>query len=109
MYPTSDPTPDLTPDPTPSPSPSPSSTGKTKLAKDPRDEEAAKQRERDRNREEGRKKKCVDMDEAELAKDEAVIEEQCPGVMQNFALWQASDGYAMRGRVHLCSFVFVFH
>ena len=49
------------------------------------------------------------MDEAELAKDEAVIEEQCPGVMQNFALWQASDGYAMRGRVHLCSFVFVFH
>ena len=76
---------------------------RAKLDKDPRDEEAAKQRERDRNREEGRKKKCVDMDEAELAKDEAMIEEQCPGVMQNFALWQGSNGHAMKNRLHYSS------
>ena len=43
------------------------------------------------------------MDEAKLAKDEAVIEEQCPGVMQNFALWQVSDGHAMRNRLHSSS------
>jgi len=76
---------------------------RAKLAKDPRDKEAAKQRERDRNREEGRKKKCVDMDQAKLAKDEAMIEEQCPGVMQNFALWKVSDGSAMRNRLHYSS------
>ena len=76
---------------------------RAKLDKDPRDEEAAKQRERDRNREEGRKKKRVDMDEAKLAKDEVMIEEQCPGVMQNFALWQPSDGCAMRNRLHYAS------
>jgi len=43
------------------------------------------------------------LDEAKLAKDEAMIEEQCPGVMQSFALWQASDGYAMRRRLHYSS------
>ena len=76
---------------------------RAKLDKDPRDEEAAKQRERDRNREEDRKKKCVDMDEAKLAKDEAVIEERRPGVMQNFALWQGTDGHAMKNRLHYSS------
>ena len=43
------------------------------------------------------------MDEAKLAKDEVMIEEQCPGVMQNFKLWQASDGCAMRNRLHYSS------
>ena len=51
-------------------------------------------------REEGRKKKGVDLDEARLAEDEAKIEEQRPGVMKNFDLWLASDGYALRGKLH---------
>ena len=38
-----------------------------------------------------------------LAKDEAMIEEQRPGVMQNFALWQGSDGHAMKNRLHYSS------
>jgi hypothetical protein len=76
---------------------------RAKLAKDPRDEEAAKQRERGRNREKGRMEKGVDMDEAKLAMDEAMIEEQRPGVMQSFALWQVSDGYALRKKLHYSS------
>ena len=40
------------------------------------------------------------MDEARLAEVEAAIEAQCPGVMKNFKLWQARDGYALSGKLH---------
>ena len=73
---------------------------KVKLAKDPRDPRAASMREYSLKREEGRKKKGVDLDEERLAEDEAKIEEQRPGVMKNFDLWLASDGYALRGKLH---------
>ena len=76
---------------------------KAKLAKDPKDEAAAKQRERSRGREEQRKKNSVDVDKERLAEDEAKLEAQRPGVMNDPTLWQASDGYAMKGKLHYAS------
>ena len=74
---------------------------KAKLDKDPKDESAARQRERTRDREEVRKGTSVDMDTVRLAEDEAQIEAQRPGVMKDVSLWQGrTDGFAMRGKLH---------
>ena len=73
---------------------------KAKLAKDPKDDEAAKQRKRGSVREPRRKEKSVNMDKERLAEDEAKLEAQRPGVMNDVTLWQASDGFAMKGKLH---------
>ena len=78
---------------------------KAKLAKEPKDEKAAKKRKYDsaylaRRKE---KLKSVDMDKERLAEDEARLEAQLPGVMNDVGLWKASDGNAMRGQLHYSS------
>ena len=73
---------------------------KAKLAKDPKDDEAAKQRKRDSGREPRRKEKSVNMDEKRLAEDKAKLEAQRPGVMNNVKLWHKTDGLAMRGKLN---------
>ena len=68
--------------------------------KDPKDDKAAKKRESNILQEAQRKEKSVDMDKGRLAEDEATLEAQCLGVMNDVKLWQVSDGFAIKGKLH---------
>jgi hypothetical protein len=73
---------------------------KAKLAKDPKDDKAAKKRKSDSVREAQREEKIVNMNEKRLAEDEAKLEAQRPGVMNDVKLWQVLDGQAMRFKLN---------
>ena len=74
---------------------------KAKLAKDPKDDKAAKKRKKDSlSRESRREEIRVDMDEKRLAEDEATLETQRPGVLNDVKLWQTTDGRAMQGKLN---------
>ena len=63
-------------------------------------DKAAKKRKRDSVREAQREEKIVNMDEKRLAEDEAKLEAQRPGVLNDVKLWQVLDGQAMRGKLN---------
>ena len=73
---------------------------KAKLAKDPKDDKAAKKRKSDSVREAQREEKIVNMNEKRLAEDEAKLEAQRPGVLNDVKLWQTTDGRAMQGKLN---------
>ena len=75
-------------------------SSKAKLAKDPKDDKAAKKRKKDSGRESRREEIRVDMDEKRLAEDEATLETQRPGVLNDVKLWQVLDGNAMRYKLN---------
>ena len=73
---------------------------KVSLAKEPKDVKAAKKRKINVLQEARRKEKSVDMNKGRLAEDEATLEAQRLGVMNDVKLWQPSDGTAIKGKLH---------